>query len=386
MLIFLLLSAALLVAFSNGANDNFKGFATVWGSNTLSYKQALTLATIATIAGSAASLILANGLIQSFSGKGIIPDVVVNAPNFMLCVACGAGVTVLLATRLGLPISTTHALIGGLIGAGLGHIAADANGSGVNWSALTKTFLAPLIASPIIAALLSAGVYRLFLKPAQQKDCACLVIPTQNEAISIQTQAMPTENASMRTNSMTMDGVLQGRPSLSMPTIVVDTFEHCATQEATVKVSISKTLDYLHIFSAMAICFARGVNDTPKLVALLLGCALFNVQISVLIIAAVMALGGLVFAKKVAQTMSKDVTKLGHRDGFAANMITAFMVIFASKLGFPVSTTQVSVGSIAGIGATTQSLNRKALTNILLSWAATLPLSASIAFVVMKLS
>ena len=97
----LILIAALFLAFSNGANDNFKGFATVWGSNTLSYRQALALATLATVAGSLAALFLAETLVQNFSGKGLVADVVVNAPMFILSVACGAALTVFLATRLG---------------------------------------------------------------------------------------------------------------------------------------------------------------------------------------------------------------------------------------------------------------------------------------------
>jgi inorganic phosphate transporter, PiT family len=376
MLTFLLLSSALLVAFSNGANDNFKGFATVWGSDTLSYRHALTFATLATIAGCIASLLLASGLVQSFSGRGIIPNTIVNAPNFMLCVASGAGITVLLATRLGFPISTTHALIGGLVGAGLGHVAIDANGSGVNWSALTKTFFAPLIVSPIIAALLSALVYRLLLKPVRKNtptsvavntpvnDCACVVIPA-NSAVG---------------------NTLSYTQTLPLPSVVVDSFSNCATQDTPIKMSISKTLDRFHLISAMSICFARGVNDTPKLVALLLAAKIFDAPTSTTLVAMVMAIGGLLFSKKVAYTMSKDVTRLGHREGLAANMITAFMVILASKFGLPVSTTHVSVGSIAGIGATTHLLNRKTLTSILLSWVATLPLAASIAFIVMKIS
>lgn len=70
----LMLIGALSLSFSNGANDNFKGFATVWGSHSLSYRHALTLATIATIAGSLASLLLAHGLVQQFSGRGPVPD------------------------------------------------------------------------------------------------------------------------------------------------------------------------------------------------------------------------------------------------------------------------------------------------------------------------
>ena len=116
----LLIAAALFVAFSNGANDNFKGFATVWGSGTLNYRQALILATVATVAGSLASLMLADTLVQQFSGKGLVPDAIANAPVFIMSVTSGAAVTVFLATRLGLPISTTHAIIGGLLGAALG--------------------------------------------------------------------------------------------------------------------------------------------------------------------------------------------------------------------------------------------------------------------------
>lgn len=113
----LIVIAALFLAFSNGANDNFKGFATIWGSDTLNYRQALTLATLATLAGCFAALFLAESLVQNFSGKGLVADTVVNTPLFILSVSCGAAVTIFLATRLGYPVSTTHALIGALIGA-----------------------------------------------------------------------------------------------------------------------------------------------------------------------------------------------------------------------------------------------------------------------------
>ena len=115
---YLLIAVALFLAFGNGANDNFKGFATVWGSDSLSYRNALLLATIATVAGSLLSLYLAGGLVQQFSGKGLLPQAIVDTPQFIVSVGIGAALTVIIATRAGLPISTTHALIGGLIGAG----------------------------------------------------------------------------------------------------------------------------------------------------------------------------------------------------------------------------------------------------------------------------
>jgi len=134
----ILVIAALFVAFNNGANDNFKGFATVWGSGTLRYRPALALATIATVAGSLASLFLAEALLVQFSGKGLVPDVVASSPGFVTSVALGTAFTLFLATRLGLPVSTTHALIGGLIGTGLAQ-----NTGAVNFAALFSTFLLP---------------------------------------------------------------------------------------------------------------------------------------------------------------------------------------------------------------------------------------------------
>jgi inorganic phosphate transporter, PiT family len=132
--------AAVFMAASNGANDNFKGFATVWGSETLRYQPALALATVATILGSLMSIVLANSLIQQFSGKGLVPPALAGNPAFIANVALAAACTVSIATRLGLPVSTTHALIGGLVGAGL------ANGRGVvNFAQLTDA----LCSSPI---------------------------------------------------------------------------------------------------------------------------------------------------------------------------------------------------------------------------------------------
>src|SRR5947208_396734 len=115
----LLTAAVLFLAYSNGANDNFKGVATLFGSGTCSYRQALAWGTATTLAGSLLALYLAGGLVESFKGKGLVPDAVTRQPAFVLAVSLGAALTVLLATRLGLPVSTTHALTGGLVGAGL---------------------------------------------------------------------------------------------------------------------------------------------------------------------------------------------------------------------------------------------------------------------------
>lgn len=350
----LLFLAALFVAFSNGANDNFKGFATVWGTDLLSYRQALVLATLATMAGALLSLYWADSLVQQFSGKGLVPDVVANTPEFLLSVAFGSALTIFIATRLGLPISTTHALIGGLIGAGLSQ-----SGNVVNFQKLFGTFFLPLMISPVLAAILGLLVYRLFKLMPARVDCACLV----------------TENIEMTTNN---PGFYKASTNKSL--LVIDSATQCDQLETQAKVSITEGKNRLHVISAMSICFARSVNDTPKLSALLVAAKLFNIQYAILVMTLAMVIGGLLYTRKVAETMSRKMTLLTHDQGLSANLITAFLVLFSSKLGLPVSTTHVSVGAISGVGMASHSLNYSALQQILLSWLATLPLAATLAW------
>lgn len=353
----LLIIAVLFVSLSNGANDNFKGFATVLGSATLSYRQALLFATIATVAGSLASWMLAGTLVEQFSGKGLVPNAITSAPLFILGVASGTALTVFLATRLGFPVSTTHALIGGLIGASLGQSWGE-----VHFAKLANTFLLPLLASPMLAAVLGVLAYRLFYLRPVEKDCACLIAPAP---IPVSVGALANQ--------------------FSAPNIVLAPDATCERLDVQARISVSSSLDHLHVLSAMSICFARGVNDTPKLAALLIASRLFDNGISFALIGIAMAVGGLLFAGRVAETMSQRMTHMDHAQGLAANLITAMLVLFASKFGLPVSTTHVSVGSIAGVGASAKTLNWPALRNVFLSWVATLPLAAVAAWCVVKI-
>ena len=119
MIIILLFLATCFLAYSNGANDNFKGVATLYGSRTAGYGTALGWATATTLAGSIASIFLAQSLLKKFSGKGLVPDALVGSEHFLLAVVIGAALTVILATLTGFPISTTHGLTGALVGSGL---------------------------------------------------------------------------------------------------------------------------------------------------------------------------------------------------------------------------------------------------------------------------
>jgi PiT family inorganic phosphate transporter len=314
MLTAILVLAVGLVAFTNGANANFKGVASLYGSGTTSLKRALYWGTALTFAGSIVSFFLPD-LLKKFGGRGIVEDSVARSPQFAAAAAMGAALTSFLATRFGFPVSTTHALIGALVGAGL------ASGTQVQFGALGMSFLFPLVFSPVVAAILGAIVY-LLLK-------ATALLPNKR----------------------------------------------------------TPTLDVLHFLSTGAASFARGLNDTPKMVALLMVLPSLDVRLGFGIVAVVIAIGGLLDADKVAETLGKKVTDMSPGEGFAASLVTAGLVTTASYHALPVSTTHVSVGSLLGMGAAAGRAKWKNVLEIFLAWVVTLPcgaLLAAVAYWVMR--
>src|SRR5260370_25699855 len=153
----LLFFATCFLAYSNGDNDNFKGVASLFGSRTSSYPTAISWAAVTTFAGSIMSVFLAQTLLKRFSGKGIVPDQFVGSEYFLLAVAVGAGLTVILATLTGFPISTTHALTGAIIGCGF-----VAVGPAMNFSSLGKGFVLPLLLGPVLAMGIAGLLYVTF--------------------------------------------------------------------------------------------------------------------------------------------------------------------------------------------------------------------------------
>jgi PiT family inorganic phosphate transporter len=357
-MLILLFIAVLLLTYSNGANDNFKGVATLWGSGTLNYKTALALATIATLAGSICSYFFAGALIKNFSGKGLVPDSIIHSADFVLAVALAAGTTILLATRLGFPVSTTHGLVGALIGSGF-----VAVGTGVSVSTLGKTFFLPLLLSPLIAVVLSSLIYWLFHYSRKSAGIS------EESCICVGEKWIPIINPTRIENNFTALPVVQ-------TTIIVQ--EDCAVQYQGkfFGFNFQSLLNNLHYCSAAIVSFGRGLNDTPKLVSLLLITNIFSIPVYISILAVAMAIGGLLHAKKVAATMSKKISRFNHGQGFTANLVTGLLVIIASKFGLPVSTTHVSVGSIYGIGVVNKTANNKEISKIILTWVLTLPIAA----------
>jgi len=356
----LLIVAVLWLAYSNGANDNFKGVATLYSSATASYRKALLWATMATVAGSLASLVTANKLLAAFSGKGLVPQALIGTPELLIAVGAGSAITIFLATRLGLPTSTTHALTGALLGAAV----VTSTGS-IGGATGVGKFAGPLLLSPVIAIVMSAALYpalrRLRLAAGITKQtCVCLGSPVP-QPVRIQ----PDGTAALASSGLS---------------VRVDQMENCVEQYQGqfVGVDAQTTVDAVHYLSAGAVCFSRAMNDTPKIAALLLTVPAVKASWGLGLVAAAMILGGLLNARPVAETMSKRITDLNPGQGLTANLVTALLVLLASPLGIPVSTTHVSCGAIFGIGLVNRAFQWKTVAHILMAWVTTLPLAALI--------
>ncbi len=344
------------VAYANGANDNFKGVATLFGSGTTGYRRALSWGTLTTLAGSVTALFLAAALVRTFTGAGLVPESLVGSPNFVLAVAVGTAGTVFLATLLSFPVSTTHALTGSLVGAGL-VLAGE-----VRLSVLGSSFLLPLIASPALAIALTAILFPL-LRWARirlgirRESCVCV----EERWIPV---SMAGSTATAAAVSELRIGTCQER-----------------YQGALLSISAHEALNLSHFLSAGAVSFARGLNDTPKIVALFVAARVLNLTGAMAIVGLAMALGAVLQARRVAETMSLKITGMNHGQGLTANLVTAGVVILASKFGMPVSTTHVSCGSLFGLGWVTGQARWKMIASICLAWISTLPFAALVAAV-----
>lgn len=302
------------LAFANGANDNFKGVATLWGGGDLSYRQAWCVANAATFLGACVAVYLGAEVAKTFSGKGVVGQDVLDSHTFAIAFAAGAAATVFLATFLRFPISTTHSILGSLAGAGVALAAGD-----VNLQPLIQKGVIPLLVSPLIAAVSTFVLWKI--------------------------------------------GLQVFKPSAF--TQKIDSFTRP-----------------IHILSGSAVCFSRAINDTPKIasIALIGGASGMSHGAIYVSIGIVMTLGGILFVRRIAEVMSQKITKMKSNEGLTGNLVTAFLVIIASKIGLAVSTTHVSVGALFGIGAENSKADKGKVIGIILSWVLTLPIAFTFAF------
>jgi len=354
------LIAAVGLAYVNGANDVSKGVAPLVGGRIAAYRRALVWgatwtaagALLAAAAGTAMLATFGNALIAAGGTPPLVPA---------LAALCGAAAWVWLATRVGLPVSTTHTLVGALVGVSVAAHSAEA----VDWRALGVTVVLPLLFSPVVSCLLTGFALRTArARPrseARPGDCLCAAFDS----------AIVVAGASAEAATL-VPGPLTVR-------VETGTTEACAVSEPA---ACRLTLEHAHWLSSGMTSFARGMNDAPKIVGLALAGAVAGSHAAGPVawlfaaVAAGMTLGSLHAGRRVTRVLAEDVTVLDRSTALPANLVTAGLVTMGAWHGWPMSTTHVALGAIAGAGCAGAGLNRRTLGDVAAAWVLTVPASA----------
>lgn len=352
----LLVGAGFLLAWANGANDVSKGVATLVGGRATDYRRAVVWGSLWTAAGALAAAVLAQAMVSTF-GRGLLTPGTNPTAAAGLATTVGAGLWVLFATRTSLPVSTTHAIVGALVGA-----ASVAYGpASVEWGAVLTKIALPLALSPVVAVIAAASLGRLSPwrdEAASVPDCVCAGVA----------------------DVIADDGAVA---ALGIrPYVVVETAATCAADHSQ---AVALTVDRVHWLTSGAVSFARGLNDAPKLAVLLLATGT-SLQahaggfVAFGVVAAGMTLGSLTGGWRVTRVLAEDVTPMGRHGSFVANAVTAVLVGAGAYTGLPMSTTHVSSGGIIGLGMAsgTETVRWATVRRMLAGWVITLPVAAAL--------
>lgn len=346
------------VAYVNGANDVSKGIATLVGSGVTNLRRAVLWGTLWTGIGGIAATFLAHAMLQTF-GNGLLGHGIHTTLGGAAASILGAALWVAIATRKGLPVSTTHGIVGSVAG-----VAVVAYGlHNINWPVLGGKIILPLLLSPVVSLALTAGLIRLsrMLVPDVAVDCVCFTVePTELQLSSPGTAALSVARA----------------PRIHL--------ESCASSAGSYA---GITISHLHWLTSGATSFARALNDAPKMAALVLSAVLLSghSQAPIFYFVAITAgmLAGSWFAgRKVTEVLAGKVTRMDHREGFVANLVTTALIGPGAALGLPMSTTHVASGGIMGIAAGgPEKVNRRTVRDMISAWVVTLPAAALLGIV-----
>jgi PiT family inorganic phosphate transporter len=348
----LVLVLAGALAFANGANDNGKGVATLVGHGTASERAALLWAAATTALGAGVGALAGSGLARVFRTAFVEVD---GGPSlaFFAAALAAALAWVLFATRTGLPVSTTHALAGGLVGSGLVEVGA----AGVGWAALGERVALPLAASPLLALVLvyvaSPRVEGLARRLAPR--CICAIAEPGPGAVG------------------------PGSAATAVPrlALVTGTEAQCRVHSPVAAARGASLLSGLHWSTSGLVGFARGWNDAPKIAALALAGGAAAGSTFALVVAA-MAAGGLLAGRRVLRMLAHRITPLPLAESLAASGVASVLVALASWRSLPVSTTHVTTGGIvgAGLARSAREVGWRSVRDIGLSWVVTFPAAA----------
>ena len=397
----------LYMAFSIGANDVANAIGTSVGSKALTIKQAIVVAAVLEFLGA----FLVGGQVTKTVRGGILdPQISATAPDLlvygMLASLMAAGTWLLVASRLGWPVSTTHSIVGAI--AGFGVVAFGMNV--VQWDQLTK-IVASWIVSPLVSGGLAFLIYRMIRWTIlrhpdpilKTRRWAPLYIFSVVVVIALVTLFKGLKNINL---DLSLTEALIWSSILGILVVIVAQFllgmigtrpgsgSADTTSRSAQMAVVEKMFGVLQIISACAVAFAHGSNDVANAIGPL--AAVVHISSSgvfdpespvpswLLLIGAIgIVIGLATMGYRVMETIGKKITDLTPSRGYSAEFAAALTIVLASRLGLPISTTQTLVGGVMGVGLAqgVKALDLSTLGRIATSWIVTVPVGALLSIV-----
>ncbi|MDH3554841.1 MAG: inorganic phosphate transporter [Deltaproteobacteria bacterium] len=407
----IILAAATLIglymAANIGANDLANAMGTSVGSGALTIRRAVIISIVANLLGA----VLAGGHVTNTISKGMInPDLLAGAPDKlmlgMFAALLASGIWVHLATVFGMPVSTTHSIVGAVVGFGMLSVGVGA----ISWGKII-TIAISWIVSPLSGAIIAGGIYYLIREKVFRADAPEVV--AQRWAPYLIGAVLLTIILSFifkGLKNLHLDlgfgqALLIAIPCAAGGGLVGSVWLRALLGRRELKEDTQNDTSplqaffaYLQVLTACYVAFAHGANDVANAIGPL--AAIFSVvktksvamqvevSIWMLAIGGIAVGGGLfAFGGRVMETVGGKITELTPVRGFCAQFGAATTILVCSRLGLPVSTTHVLVGAVVGVGFMRGMgfLDMRLLRNIGSSWVITLPFTMVLTMVLYKL-
>jgi PiT family inorganic phosphate transporter len=400
--LFMACAFGLFMAWGIGANDVANAMGTAVGSKALTIRRAIIIAAIFEFAGA----FLAGGAVTNTISGGITEvSYFINSPELlvygMMASLLSAGIWLLVASHYGWPVSTTHSIVGAIVGFTAVGVGVDA----VNWTKVTSIVLSWII-SPLLGLITSYGLFmsvQILIFNAKDPFFAAkryvpIYIFISAFIISMVTFVKGLKHIGLDL-SFRSDVLLSLAISLVLTLIGIKLLKRIQPDPAAEKefhfANVEKVFAVLMTFTACATAFAHGSNDVANAVGPL--AAIVNIVGSggmvtaqnatapwILLVGGIgIVLGLITYGRKVIATIGTGITELTPSRGFAATLAAASVVILASGTGLPISTTHTLVGAVLGVGLARGigAINLNVVTTIFTSWIVTLPAGAGLSIV-----
>ncbi|MDP6773642.1 MAG: anion permease [Rhodospirillales bacterium] len=393
----------LFMTWGIGANDVANALGTSVGSGALNVKTAIAVAAIfeflgALLAGQHVTRTIRKGIIDP-GGIESTPEVLVYG---MLAALLAAAIWLLIASIKGWPVSTTHSIVGAIVGFGIVGIGFDS----VQWSKI-GSIVASWVVSPVLggaaAFVLMMSLQRLILDtPTPLRNAhkwAPVYLFLVGFVVSLVTLIKGLKHLKLELD-FTGSLILSVLIGLAVLAVGKARIRRVGVDDTTDQVSqherVEKIFAPMIIFTACAMAFAHGSNDVANGIGPL--AAVYGlvqsggevaqksaVPIWILVLGgAGIVLGLATYGYRVMQTIGRKITDLTPTRAFCATISAALTVILASRIGLPVSTTHIAVGAVIGVGLARgiAALNLAVVTRIIVSWITTLPVAGVLAAII----